>query len=138
VRIEYHWVNDQSDRLPAPVADLVRRRLAVIATPGSALAAKAATAKIPIVFSAAEDPVALGLIASFAWLGGNATGINSFVQEEVGKRLGLLPEPKTIRVAMLVNPASAPNTETTVRDAKKAASTIGLQSRSSTPTRAQV
>jgi putative ABC transport system substrate-binding protein len=75
VRIEYHWVNDQSDRLPAPVADLVRRRLAVIATPGSALAAKAATAKIPIVFSAAEDPVALGLIASLAWLGGNATGI---------------------------------------------------------------
>jgi putative tryptophan/tyrosine transport system substrate-binding protein len=132
VTVEYHWVEDQSDRLPALVAELVRRRVAVIATPGSApaaLAVKAATATIPIVFGIAEDPVALGLVANLAQPDGNATGINFFVQEEVGKRLGLLHElvPKAVRVAALVNPANAPNTETTVRDAKKAASTIGLQ-----------
>jgi putative ABC transport system substrate-binding protein len=132
VSVEYHWVEDQSNRLPALVAELVRRRVAVITTPGSApaaLAAKAATATIPIVFGVAEDPVALGLVSSLARPGGNATGINFFVREEVGNRLGLLHElvPKAVRVAVLVNPANAPNTEATVRDAKKAASTIGLQ-----------
>jgi putative ABC transport system substrate-binding protein len=132
VTVEYHWVDGQSDRLRALVADLVRRRVAVIAAPGSAsaaLAAKAATATIPIVFDVAEDPVALGLVASLDLPGGNATGINFFVQEQVGKRLGLLRElaPKAVRVAVLVNPANASNTESTLRDANAAAPTIGLQ-----------
>jgi putative tryptophan/tyrosine transport system substrate-binding protein len=132
VTVEYHWVEDQSDRLLALVADLVRRRVAVIATPGSAfaaLAAKAATATIPIVFGVAEDPVALGLVASLVQPGGNATGINFFVQEEVGKRLGLLHElvPKAVRVAVLVNPTNASNAESTLRDAQEAAPGMGLQ-----------
>jgi putative tryptophan/tyrosine transport system substrate-binding protein len=132
VTVEYHWVEDQSDRLLALVADLVRRRVAVIATPGSAsaaLAAKAATATIPIVFGVAEDPVALGLVASLVQPSGNATGINFFVQEEVGKRLGLLHElvPKAVRVAVLVNPTNASNAESTLRDAQEAAPGMGLQ-----------
>jgi putative tryptophan/tyrosine transport system substrate-binding protein len=127
--VEYHW---QYERLPALVADLVRHRVAVIAAAGStpaALAAKAATATIPIVFAVAEDPVTLGLVDSLARPGGNATGINFFVQEDVAKRLGLLHElvPKAVRVAVLVNPGNAPNTETTLREAKEAAPTIGLQ-----------
>jgi putative ABC transport system substrate-binding protein len=132
VSVEYHWVEGQSDRLPALVAELVRRRVAVFAVPGStpaALAVKAATSTIPIVFGIAEDPVKLGLVASLDRPGGNATGINFFVQEEVGKRLGLLHElvPKAVRVALLVNPANASNTETTLRDANAAAAAIGLQ-----------
>jgi putative ABC transport system substrate-binding protein len=106
----------------------------VIATPGSApaaLAAKAATATIPIVFSVAEDPVTLGLVASLARPGGNATGINFLVQEQVSRRLVLLHElvPKAVRVAVLVNPTNAPNTEITLREAKEAAPAIGLQIR---------
>jgi putative ABC transport system substrate-binding protein len=132
VMVEYHWLEDQSDRLSALVADLARRRVAVIAAPGSApaaLAAKAATATIPIVFGVAEDPVKLGLVASLSRPGGNLTGINFFGGEVVAKRLALLLElvPKAVRVAVLVNPANAPNTETTLREAKEAAPTIGLQ-----------
>jgi putative tryptophan/tyrosine transport system substrate-binding protein len=134
VTVEYHWSEGQPDRLAALMAELVRRHVAVVATPGSApaaLAAKAATATIPIVFSVAEDPVALGLVASLARPGGNATGVNFVVQEQVNKRLGLLHElvPKAVRVAVLVNPTNAPNTEITLREAKEAAPAIGLQIR---------
>jgi putative tryptophan/tyrosine transport system substrate-binding protein len=132
VTVEYHWLEGQYDRLPSLVADLVRRRVAVITALGSApaaLAAKAATTTIPIVFSVAQDPVKLGLVASLARPGGNATGINFFTQEVVAKRLGLLHAlvPKAVRVAVLVNPANASNTETTLREVKEAAPTMGLQ-----------
>jgi putative ABC transport system substrate-binding protein len=132
VTVEYHWLDGHYDRLPALVTDLVRRRVAVIVTPGTApaaLAAKGATATIPIIFGVGEDPVRLGLVASLARPGGNATGINFFAQEVVAKRLGLLHDlvPKAVRVAVLVNPANATNAETTLRSAKEAAPTIGLQ-----------
>jgi putative ABC transport system substrate-binding protein len=132
VMVEYHWLEGQYDRLPALMADLVRRRVAVIATPGTTpgtIAAKAATATIPIVFGIAEDPVQLGLVASLARPGGNATGSNFFSLEVVAKRLQLLQElvPKAVRIAVLVNPANAASAESTSRSAKAAASTIGLQ-----------
>jgi putative tryptophan/tyrosine transport system substrate-binding protein len=132
VTVEYHWSKGQPDRLAALVAELVHRRVAVIAAPGStpaALAAKAATATIPIVFSVAEDPVTLGLVASLIRPGANATGIHFFVQETDAKRLGLLRElmPRAVRVALLVNPTNAPNTEATLRDVTEAAPGIGLQ-----------
>ena len=129
--IEYHWLEGQYDRLPALMADLVRRQVAVIATPGSmpsALAAKAATATIPIVFGVGEDPVQLGLVESLARPGGNATGINYFVNEVVAKRLRLLHDlvPKAVHIALLVNPAN-PSAESTLRDMQEAAPAIGLQ-----------
>jgi putative tryptophan/tyrosine transport system substrate-binding protein len=132
VMVEYHWLDGQHDRLPSLMADLVRRRVAVIATPDShpaALAAKAATTTIPIVFGVGEDPVKLGLVGSFVRPGGNATGINFFLQEVVAKRLGLLHAlvPKAARVAVLVNPANAPTAEATLRDIPEAARAIGLQ-----------
>ena len=132
VAVEYHWLEGQQDRLPALVADLVRRRVAVIATPAStpaALAAKAATATIPIVFSVPEDPVRLGLVASLARPGGNATGINFFSEEVVAKRLRLLHDlvPKAVRVAVLVDPANATGAESTLRAVQQAAPAIGLQ-----------
>jgi putative ABC transport system substrate-binding protein len=131
VTVEYHWLEGQYDRLPALLADLVRRQVAVIATPGTLLAqaAKAATTVIPIVFIVGEDPVKLGLVGSLARPGGNVTGINFFVQEAVAKRLGLLHElvPKAVRVAVLVNPGNPSVAETTVREVQKAAPTMGLQ-----------
>ena len=131
VTVEYHWLEGQYDRLPALLADLVRRQVAVIATPGTRLAqaAKAATTAIPIVFSVGEDPVKLGLVGSLARPGGNVTGINFFVQEAVAKRLRLLHEmvPKAVRVAVLVNPRNPSVVETTVREVQKAAPTMGLQ-----------
>jgi putative tryptophan/tyrosine transport system substrate-binding protein len=132
VTVEYHWLEGHHDRVPAVIDDLVRSRVAVIATPGltqAAVAAKAATTTVPIVFGVAEDPVKLGLVASLARPGGNATGINFFLNEVVAKRLGLLHEllPKAVRVAVLVNPANAPVTETILRDIPEAGRAIGLQ-----------
>src|SRR5262249_1403513 len=131
VTVEYHWLEGQYDRLPVLLADLVRRQVAVIATPGGvpALAAKAATAVIPIVFAVGEDPVKLGLVGSLARPGGNVTGINQFVQEAVAKRLRLLHEmvPKAVRVAVLVNPRNSSVAETTAGEVQKAAPTMGLQ-----------
>jgi putative ABC transport system substrate-binding protein len=134
VTVEYHWLDGQFDRVPVLVADLARRRVAVIATPGStpvALAAKAATATIPIVFGVAQDPVKLGLVASLARPGGNATGVNSFALEIDAKRLGLLHDlmPKAARVAVLINPAAARGAEATTRDVSEAARALGLQIR---------
>jgi putative ABC transport system substrate-binding protein len=132
VTVEYHWLEGHYDRLPELMADLVRRKVAVIATPGNtqaSLAAKAATATIPIVFGVNEDPVRLGLVASLARPGGNATGINFFANEVVTKRLRLLNDlvPKAVRIAVLVNPANAATAEPTLRDVQQAAPALGLQ-----------
>jgi len=131
VTVEYHWLEGQYDRLPALMADLVRRHVAVIATPGNApaIAAKAATTTIPIVFGVGGDPVQLGLVASVARPGGNATGINFFNTVVATKRLRLLHDlvPNAARVAVLVNPANATTAESNLREVQEAAPTLGLQ-----------
>ena len=131
VTIEYRWAENQIDRVPALVTELIRRQVAVIvATGGSdpALAAKAATTTIPIVFTIPEAPVRLGLVASLARPGGNATGINFFSNELIAKRLELLRElvPAARRVAVLIHPADA-NAETVLRDVDTATRAMGLQ-----------
>jgi putative ABC transport system substrate-binding protein len=133
VAIEYRWAESKNERLPALAAELVQRQVAVIVTPGStpaALAAKAATATIPIVFTLAADPVAIGLVAGLNRPGGNLTGVTSLNQEVGPKRLELLHEllPAATTIALLVNPTN-PTAETLSRDAQAAARTLGLQLR---------
>ena len=131
VTVEYHWLEGKYDRLPELLADLVRRQVAVIVTPVTmiALAAKAATATIPIVFLTGGDPVELGLVASLARPGGNVTGVNILTSEVVAKRLRLLHDlvPNAVRIAVLVNPGNASVAKATVQDVQKAAPTMGLQ-----------
>ena len=132
VAIEYRWAENQMDRLPSLAAELVHRKVAVIVATGghaSAVAAKAATTEIPIVFVAGDDPVRLGLVASLARPGGNLTGVNFFAEELATKRLELLREvvPAATRVAVLVNPANAANAESTLRDVGPAVRAMGLQ-----------
>jgi len=131
VAILYRYAQNQMDRLPELAAELVRRQVAVIAAvhgPPAAFAAKAATTTIPIVFTVSEDPVRTGLVASLARPGGNLTGINFLSQELAAKRLELLRElvPGATRVAVLVNPANAGQTDATLRDVQPAARAIGL------------
>ena len=134
VVVEYRWADNQIDRLSVLAAELVRRRVTVITAaggPAAALAAKAATTTIPIVFSAAEDPVRLGLVDSIARPGGNLTGVNIFIGEVVAKRLELIREllPAAARVAVLINPADDASAGTQLRDVEAAARAMGLQIR---------
>jgi putative tryptophan/tyrosine transport system substrate-binding protein len=131
VAIEYRWAEGQYDRVPALAADLVRRQVAVIVTVGgepSVAAAKAATATIPIVFNTGTDPVKLGLVASLARPGGNATGVNIFTTELTEKRLGLLRDlvPAATTIAVLLNP-NFPAAAANVREAEAGARAIGKQ-----------
>jgi len=132
IAIEYRWAERQEDRLREIAAELVRRQVAVIVTPGStaaALAAKAETTTIPIVFSIGTDPVKAGLIASLNRPGGNVTGIYQLSSDLVGKRLGLLHElvPAVTTIAVLVNPANARVAELTTNEAQVAARSLGLE-----------
>jgi putative tryptophan/tyrosine transport system substrate-binding protein len=131
VAFEFRWGAGQDSGLPELAADLIRRRVAVIVAPGTlaAIAAKAATTTIPIVFATGYDPVALGFVGSLARPGGNLTGINILTGEVTAKRLDLLRElmPSATRVGVLVNPVNATNTETTLREMAAAARTSGLQ-----------
>src|SRR5262249_22902080 len=130
--IEFRWAHNDADRLPELAADLVRRRVTLIATPFSmpaALAAKSATTTIPIVFSAAGDPVQTGLVANLNPPGGNVTGITDFGVALAAKRLGLLHEllPSAARFAVLVNPGVSPSIELLIREVQAAATVIGRQ-----------
>jgi putative ABC transport system substrate-binding protein len=130
VEILYRWAETHNDRLPALAADLVRRRVAVIvatASPGAALAAKSATATIPIVFQVGVDPVEFGLVASISRPGGNLTGTSFLIQELVAKRLELLHQivPTVTTIGFLVNP-TMPGIETQIREAEVAARTLGV------------
>ena len=130
VAIEYRWAEGQYDRLPAMVSELLRRQVAVIVagTSPAAVAAKAATASLPIVFGVSEDPVKLGLVASIARPGGNATGVSYFLSELGAKQLGLLRElvPAAGRFGLLVNPNNE-NAKAITSDLKAAAATIGVE-----------
>src|SRR5216684_2704777 len=130
--IEYRWANDQYDRLPALAAELVHRQVAVIAVIGGilpALAAKAATTRIPIVFATSGDPVQLGLVASLAKPGGNLTGATTLNVQVVSKRLELLHEmvPTATIIALLVNPTNPAYAEGLSRDVQAAARALALQ-----------
>ena len=132
VAIEFRWANGQNERLPALAADLVRRQVTVIVAPGStpaALAAKAATTTIPIVFQVGIDPIAAGLVTSLARPGGNVTGVTNINTELVSKRLELLRElvPKATVVALLVNPTSPEITEAVSKELQSTTRTLGLQ-----------
>ena len=131
VAIEYRWAENRLDRLPGLAAELVHRQVAVMAATSTdaAFAAKAASTTTPIVFLVGQDPVQSGLVASLARPGGNLTGINIFSGELTAKRLELLRElvPAVTRVAVLVNPADATSTETTLRDLEPAARAMGLK-----------
>ena len=128
VAIEFRWAEGQYDRLPALAADLVARQVAVLVATGgtmTTLAAKAATTKIPIVFTIGEDPVQLGIVASLNRPGGNITGVNIFTTEMGAKRLGLLHEmvPTAALIAVLINPKN-PNAETLSKDVPEAARSV--------------
>jgi len=129
--VEYRWAEGQYDRLPALVADLVRRQVGVIVAGGGTpvmLAAKAATTTIPIVFTTGADPVGSGLVISLSRPGGNMTGVHMFTSGLEAKRLGLLHEmvPKATTIAVLVNP-NFPDNENQVRDVQEAAARLGVQ-----------
>jgi ABC-type uncharacterized transport system substrate-binding protein len=133
VAIEYRWAENRYERLPALATDLVGRQVAVIAAlggPVTALAVKAATKTVPFVFITGVDPVKLGLVASFARPGGNATGLNIFITAVEAKRLGLLRElvPTAARIAVIVNPNS-PEVDSQLDDVQTAAGAIGWELR---------
>jgi putative ABC transport system substrate-binding protein len=134
VAVEYRWDDDQIDRLPALAAALVRRQVTVIVAGGglpSVLAARAETKSIPVLFIVGDDPVKLGLVTNLAHPDGNLTGINFFANEVVAKRLELLRElvPKANRIDVLVDPANATTTESTLRELEPAAQTMGMRVR---------